>query len=123
MGKLSLRHAVLEQTEKQLQEYFNGQRKTFDLPLSFPYASDFQKKVWSALATIPYATTTSYSDIAKKIGLPKACRAVGIANSKNPIPIVIPCHRVIGKNGALIGFTGGLDKKIFLLTLEQKNRN
>lgn len=101
-------------------EYFNGQRKSFDLPLN-PKGTEFQKKVWNALLNIPYGSTCSYKDIAVNIGNEKACRAVGGANNKNPIFIIIPCHRVIGKNGSLVGYGGGLDIKLKLLELEQNN--
>lgn len=103
--------------EQQLAEYFSGQRKVFDLPLEFT-GTDFQKRVWSALLTIPYGETRSYADIAKQVGSPKAVRAVGLANSKNPISIIVPCHRVIGSDGKLTGYAGGLHNKEYLLRLE-----
>ena len=103
----------------QLQEYFAGKRKTFDLPLEL-IGTDFQKKVWTALSEIPYGETRSYKDIAERIGQPKACRAVGGANNKNPISIIIPCHRVIGADSRLVGYGGGLDNKKLLLELERK---
>lgn len=103
--------------EQQLGEYFSGKRQQFDLPLEFQ-GTDFQKRVWAALLTIPYGETRSYADIAKQVGSPKAARAVGLANSKNPISIVAPCHRVIGSNGKLTGYAGGLCNKEFLLRLE-----
>ena len=105
----------------QLQEYFAGERREFDLPLSL-HGTDFQLADWAALQTIPYGETCSYSHIAKLIGKEKACRAVGMANHHNPVSIVVPCHRVVGKNGKLVGYGGGLDKKKYLLELEQKNR-
>ncbi len=101
----------------QLAEYFNGERKKFDVELA-PDATPFQSSVLEALQAIPYGETRSYLDIAEKIGNPKAVRAVGGANGSNPIPIIIPCHRVIGRNGTLTGFGGGLDSKRFLLDLE-----
>lgn len=104
--------------KSQLDEYFSGQRKIFDLPIN-PKGTEFQKKVWKALIQIPYGKTCSYKDIAVSVGNPKASRAVGMANNKNPIPIIIPCHRVIGKNGNLTGYAGGLDLKSTLLNLEQ----
>lgn len=110
-------HPVLVEAEKQLNEYFRHERRTFALPLDFRGA-DFQKRVWQELLTIPYGETRSYGDIAKQIGNPKACRAVGAANGKNPISIVAPCHRVVGSNGKLTGFAGGLKAKAFLLRLE-----
>ena len=109
----------------QIREYLDGQRKVFDLPLH-PNGTEFQIKVWKALTEIPYGETRSYKDIAISIGNEKACRAVGMANNKNPIPIIIPCHRVIGANKKLVGYAGGLDLKERLLDLEgisvQKNK-
>jgi methylated-DNA-[protein]-cysteine S-methyltransferase len=110
-------HPVLVEAERQLTEYFRGDRKTFALELDFRGA-DFQKRVWQELLTIPYGETRSYGDIAKKLGNPKACRAVGAANGKNPISIIAPCHRVVGSNGKLTGFAGGLKAKAYLLKLE-----
>src|SRR5699024_8750818 len=104
----------INECKKQLLEYFNGERKVFDLKLN-PKGTEFQKKIWNELIKIPYGETKSYSEIAKNIGNPKACRAVGNANNKNPIGICIPCHRVIGKNGSLTGYAGGIDKKEYLL--------
>lgn len=112
---------VLKEARRQLSEYFLKQRKEFDLPLA-PQGTEFQKKVWEALCTIPYGETRSYGEIARQIGNSKASRAVGGANNKNHIMIVIPCHRVIGANGALVGFGGGLDVKEFLLELEKQER-
>lgn len=111
---------LLKETWRQLQQYFNGERKTFNLPLA-PHGTTFQQKAWQALLTIPYGQTASYKDMAIKIGNPKACRAIGMANNKNPIGIIIPCHRVIGSNGKLIGYAGGLDIKQKLLSLEKEN--
>jgi methylated-DNA-[protein]-cysteine S-methyltransferase len=104
---------------RQLQEYFGGERKEFDLPLA-PQGTDFQLDVWRSLRTIPYGETISYGQLAERIGNPKAVRAVGLANGCNPIPIIIPCHRVIGSNGSLTGFGGGLSNKKKLLDLESK---
>jgi methylated-DNA-[protein]-cysteine S-methyltransferase len=104
---------------RQLREYFSGERKKFDLPLA-PEGTDFQLDVWRSLRTIPYGETISYSQLAKRIGNPKAVRAVGLANGCNPIPIIIPCHRVIGSDGSLTGFGGGLSTKRKLLDLENK---
>ena len=112
-------HAILLATEKQLGEYFAGTRRAFELPLDFN-GSDFQKSVWQALLQIPYGETRSYGQIARQIHRPKACRAVGAANSKNPISIVAACHRVIGASGALTGFAGGIATKVFLLDLESR---
>ncbi len=108
------------EARRQLDEYFAGQRRDFDLPLHVA-GTDFQVQVLEELRRIPYGETTSYGDIAKRIGRPKAMRAVGRANGANPIPIVIPCHRVIGSGGALTGFGGGLDTKEALLRLEAEN--
>jgi methylated-DNA-[protein]-cysteine S-methyltransferase len=111
------KHPVLVETERQLAEYFAGRRKAFDLTLDFA-GTEFQKKVWRALLTIPFGETRTYAQIAKQVGDPKAVRAVGAANGRNPISIVAPCHRVIGSNGKLTGFAGGLDVKAQLLRLE-----
>jgi len=108
---------IIEETVTQLNEYFEGKRKYFTIKLS-PKGTDFQKQVWNELLNIPYGKTASYSDIAIAIGNPKAVRAIGNANNKNPIPIIIPCHRIIGKNRKLIGYAGGLDIKKALLNLE-----
>ena len=105
---------------QQLEEYFSGTRREFDLPLNLS-GTDFQVQVLQELQEIPYGETTSYGDIAKRIGRPRAMRAVGAANGRNPIPIVIPCHRVIGSSGDLTGFGGGLDTKEALLRLEAEN--
>jgi methylated-DNA-[protein]-cysteine S-methyltransferase len=107
-----------ELASQQLSEYFSGKRKSFDLPLE-PQGTEFQKKVWSALLEIPYGETRSYKDIAERIGNPKACRAVGGANNKNPIVIIIPCHRVIGAYGGLVGYGLGLPMKQQLLDIEK----
>ena len=108
---------ILLEAERQLQEYFAGTRHRFDLELDFT-GTDFQKQVWQALLTIPFGETRSYCQIAQQIGRPKAVRAVGAANGRNPISIVAPCHRVIGASGGLTGFAGGLQAKQYLLTLE-----
>jgi methylated-DNA-[protein]-cysteine S-methyltransferase len=105
---------------KQLSEYIAGKRSSFDLPLQ-PEGSDFQQQVWQALLHIPFGATASYLDIALAVGNRKACRAVGAANGKNPIPIIIPCHRIIGSNGKLTGYAGGLARKQYLLALESKD--
>ena len=105
---------------QQLEEYFAGERTVFDLPLHLS-GTDFQVQVLQELQRIPYGETTSYGDIAKRIGRPKAMRAVGAANGRNPIPIIVPCHRVIGSSGDLTGFGGGLDTKEALLRLEAEN--
>jgi methylated-DNA-[protein]-cysteine S-methyltransferase len=108
---------VLLETERQLTDYFAGKRTSFSLKLDFK-GTEFQKKVWTALLTIPYGETRSYGQIAKQIKNPRAVRAVGAANGKNPISIVTPCHRVVGSTGQLTGFAGGLDVKARLLALE-----
>lgn len=109
---------ILKEAGRQLQEYFSGVRTKFELPLN-PKGTDFMKDVWSALEKIPYGETKTYGEIAKIIGRDKAYRAVGLANNKNPIPIFIPCHRVIGANGKLVGYAGGLNIKKQLLELEK----
>lgn len=110
---------LIKKCYKQIEEYFNGKRKEFNLPL-YIEGTDFQKKVWNTLLEIPYGQTRSYQDIAVMINNEKAVRAVGNANNKNKIPIIIPCHRVIGKNGHLVGYAGGLEVKEKLLGLEKK---
>ena len=112
-------HPILLETQKQLREYFAGTRQQFDLPLDFE-GTVFQKKVWQALLSIPFGETRSYRDIAEQVGNIKAVRAVGAANGKNPISIIAPCHRVVGVNGKLVGFAGGLDNKEILLGLEKQ---
>lgn len=109
---------ILAACVQQLDEYFNKKRSDFDLTLDWEGATDFNKAVWQALVEIPYGHTTSYSAIAKKVGSPKASQAVGLANKNNPIAIVVPCHRVIAKNGDLQGYFYGLDMKRKLLELE-----
>ena len=98
-----------------------GRRKKFDLKLSY-HGTEFQIKVWKALEKIPYGETCTYKDIAESVGIPKGCRAVGMANNRNPIVIVVPCHRVIGMNGSLTGYAGGLEMKEYLLDLEKRNQ-
>lgn len=120
--------ALLQTTELlsmatiQLDEYFQGKRTTFSLPFKLT-GTPFQLAVWKELQNIPYGQTTSYKEIAQKINKPKACRAVGMANNKNPLPIIIPCHRVIGSNEKLIGYAGGLKLKNYLLELEKSHTN
>lgn len=131
-GTVLLRLRTVEPTEErgertpltdevfgQLQEYWSGQRKTFDFPYELR-GTEFQKKVWAALETIPYGQTCTYGDIARMVGRPKAVRAVGAANGKNPMWIVVPCHRVVGSNGTLTGYAGGIEMKRRLLELEQR---
>ena len=114
------KHPILLETQKQLNEYFVGQRTQFDLPLDFE-GTEFQKKIWQALLTIPFGETRSYKQIAEQVGNVKAVRAVGAANGRNPISIIAPCHRVVGVNGKLVGFAGGLENKSILLELEISN--
>lgn len=113
-------HPLLKQAVQELDEYFCGERQEFTLPLA-PQGTPFQHLVWDALQKIPYGTTCSYGEIAAAIGNPKASRAVGMANNRNPLPILVPCHRVIGADGKLVGYAGGLDIKRKLLALEQGN--
>jgi methylated-DNA-[protein]-cysteine S-methyltransferase len=110
-------HPILLETERQLADYFAGKRKAFDVTLDFA-GTAFQKKVWQALLAIPFGETRTYGRIAREIGSPKAVRAVGAANGRNPISIIAPCHRVLGSTGDLTGFAGGLEAKAYLLGLE-----
>jgi methylated-DNA-[protein]-cysteine S-methyltransferase len=121
LGTLELdqQHPILLETERQLSEYFAGKRTQFELPLE-PRGSEFQKRVWRALREIPFGKTRSYRDLAEAIGSPKASRAIGAANGKNPLSIVVPCHRVIGTDRTLTGFAGGLETKATLLALEAR---
>jgi len=114
--------AYLDWAQRELEEYFAGRRRDFSVPLSIK-GTPFQRAVWRALVDIPYAETRSYAEIAKTIGNPKACRAVGMANNKNPLPVFIPCHRVIGAGGKLTGYAGGLGNKRILLDLEERNKD
>ncbi len=114
------KHPVLIEAAKQLGEYFAGKRRKFSVNLDFR-GTEFQRKVWAALVSIPFGETRSYAQIAEQVGSPKAVRAVGAANGRNPISIIAPCHRVIGSNGKLTGFAGGLEVKAFLLGLEGKD--
>lgn len=111
------RHPILRQAQRELEEYFAGTRRTFSVKLD-PSGTQFQNKVWNALRTIPFGETRSYGQIADQIGSRKAVRAVGAANGRNPLPIIVPCHRVIGSDGTLTGFAGGLEIKARLLALE-----
>jgi len=124
-GRVSLRdmvadeqHPVLAETERQLGEYFAGKKKSFSVALDMR-GTRFQKDVWAALLAIPFGETRSYGELAKQLGNPKASRAVGAANGRNPVSIIVPCHRVIGASGKLTGFAGGLETKAHLLTLEK----
>jgi len=108
---------LLLEAGKQLRAYFAGELRVFDLPLA-PNGTAFQRAVWDAVSAVPYGSTATYSEIAAAVGRPAACRAVGAANGRNPIPVIVPCHRVIGAAGALTGYGGGLDRKHSLLDLE-----
>ena len=114
-----LSNGHINQCITELSEYFAGKRSRFDVPLA-PNGTPFQQSVWGALSDIPYGKTCSYGEIAQKIGNPKAARAIGMANNRNPIPIIIPCHRVLGSNGHLTGYAGGLENKSYLLNLENE---
>jgi methylated-DNA-[protein]-cysteine S-methyltransferase len=118
-GAVGGAHQLLASAARQLQEYFAGERRTFDLPLD-PVGTPFQRRCWLALSSIPYGTTVSYGEQARRLGHPRAARAVGAANARNPISIVLPCHRVVGANGALTGYGGGLDAKRLLLEHEAR---
>lgn len=120
-GGGDMRNAIIEKTLSELEEYFEGRRKSFDIPLR-PEGTEFRLRVWDALCAIPYGETKSYGAIAAAVGSPKAARAVGMANNGNPIAIIIPCHRVIGADGSLTGYAGGLEIKKYLLELENKNK-
>ena len=120
VGKVEFTPLMAEVCQ-QLDEYFSGKRREFEIPLVLK-GTDFQLKVWEALRRIPYGKTVTYKDIASDVGNPKAVRAVGMANHYNPIAIIVPCHRVVGVNGKLVGYAGGLDIKRYLLDLENKNR-
>lgn len=111
---------LLREAQRQITDYMEGKLQKFDLPYDLSCGTVFQRKVWQTLSEIPYGETATYSDIAERIGNPLAVRAVGMANHCNPLPIIIPCHRVIGKNGMLTGYAGGLTIKNFLLELERK---
>ncbi len=116
-GRCEPAHPLLAQLRDELAQYFAGQRRTFDVPLA-PQGTPFQRSVWMALLAIPYGATESYGALAARIGKPAAVRAVGLANGRNPVPILIPCHRVIGADGTLTGYGGGLERKAALLALE-----
>ncbi len=111
---------LLEEAQAELEEYFFGKRRKFDLPLSI-FGTEFQKRVWDTLLQIPYGATLAYGEVARIIGSPKACRAVGMANNQNPLMILVPCHRVIGADGSLVGYGGGLNIKKKLLQLEKEH--
>ena len=118
-GSISNSSTLLKDVCRQLDEYFEGRRQKFDMPLK-PHGTNFQRSAWESLLRIPYGETRSYLQQAESISNPKAIRAIGQANSRNPIPIIIPCHRVIGKNGSLSGYAGGLDRKTRLLAHEHR---
>ncbi|MBI3231409.1 MAG: methylated-DNA--[protein]-cysteine S-methyltransferase [Burkholderiales bacterium] len=112
-------HAILQRAVQQLDEYLAGQRQHFELPLDAG-GTPFQQRVWQALLSIPYGQTSNYGALAQQIGQPKAARPLGAANGRNPLSIIVPCHRVIGSNGDLVGYAGGLERKRFLLALENR---
>lgn len=112
---------LLKKAARQMEEYFSGSRKQFELPLSLA-GTPFQLADWAALQTIPYGQTRYYQQIAEQLGNPKACRAVGLANNRNPVAVIVPCHRVLGKDGKLVGYAGGLSIKEGLLKLEREHR-
>ena len=114
-------HPVIAATARQLREYFDGERRAFDLPLELS-GTPFQRRAWLALADVPYGTTRSYGEQARRLGAPGAARAVGAANGRNPLPIVLPCHRLVGADGSLTGYGGGLEIKRALLDLEARVR-
>ncbi len=116
-----IKNELTENAYKQLLEYLDGQRKEFNVPYKL-HGTDFQKKVWAALCNIPYGETRSYKEVAKAIGNPRASRAVGMANNKNPLIVMVPCHRVIGASGKLVGYAGGIPMKEFLLEMEAQNK-
>lgn len=118
-GETSPADALLDRAERELSEYFAGSRRDFTVPIA-PAGTPFQQEVWAALRTIPYGETRTYGQIAAAIGRPRACRAVGMANNRNPVAIVVPCHRVVGSTGALTGYAGGLDAKALLLRIERR---
>lgn len=109
---------ILDQAERQLGEYFDGIRRTFNIPLRMT-GTPFQQDVWQATANVPYGMTATYGDIARKIGKPRSTRAVGMAENKNPITIIVPCHRIVGARGSLMGYAGGIERKTYLLRLER----
>ena len=111
-------HTTLREAERQLDEYFAQRRTRFDLPLDMDCGTEFQRSVWQELTAIPFGHSASYAALAQRIGKPRAARAVGAANGRNPLSIVVPCHRVIGAAGALTGYAGGIERKAYLLTLE-----
>ena len=117
MDPFGIETPLLERGQVELAEYFQGKRREFDLPFA-PKGTPFQQKVWNELAKVPYGTVVTYGELAARVGSPKACRAVGQANHNNPLPIFLPCHRVVGTKGALIGYAGGLELKQWLLRLE-----
>lgn len=121
-GPSDIQPKILEQAQQQLKEYFEGNRREFTLKLE-PLGTDFQKKVWALLCKIPFGKTWTYAEMANKLGDPKVIRAAASANGKNPVAIVIPCHRVIGTNGSLTGYAGGLENKRYLLDLENRVAN
>ena len=119
MWRVAPEHPILVQATRQLKEYFSGERTHFDLPLDLQGGTSFQQSVWQALLAIPSGATTSYGEISTRIGKPAAVRAVGAAVGRNPVSVIVPCHRVLGRDGSLTGYAGGLERKTALLALEQ----
>jgi len=111
-------HAILQQAARQLNAYAGGNLQRFDLPFAFAEGTEFQQRVWRAIAAIPFGETITYAELARRVGSPNAVRAAGAATGRNPISVIVPCHRVLGSNGSLTGYAGGLDRKKALLTLE-----
>lgn len=122
MGIEERKTELIAETERQINAFYKGERDSYDLPLTLQ-GTEFQNKVWKALLEIPRGETRSYKDIAEAIENPKASRAVGMANNRNPIPVIVPCHRVIGRNGKLVGFAGGIDLKEKMLLIEKEIHN
>ena len=120
--KLNAKNMVLQQAAKQLEEYLAGKRTKFSVPVRLS-GTEFQESIWNQIAQIPFGKTVSYTHLAKGAGSPRAIRAAGTTTGRNPIAIIVPCHRVLGKNGSLCGFAGGLERKLFLLALETRNPN
>ena len=116
---IPISHPILEKCAQQLDEYFRGERKTFDIPLDAG-GTAWQNRVWTALHEIPFGTTATYGEVARTLGAPSASRAVGAANGRNPIWVIVPCHRVVGASGALVGYAGGMSRKQQLLDLERR---
>ncbi|HTR42070.1 MAG TPA: methylated-DNA--[protein]-cysteine S-methyltransferase [Pseudomonadales bacterium] len=120
--KLDAKHPILRQADRELEEYLAGQRNSFSVPISYD-GTDFQNEIWKQIARIPFGGTITYSELARKAGAPAAIRAAGTATGRNPLSIIVPCHRVVGKNGGMGGYAGGLDRKKSLLKIETSKEN